>query len=90
MLKIGWSKTGRVSPFFGQWNFSTYREKAVASPGARLAIAPGQPWALEGGYSMELRFRRAKSTKDLDSAVRFAPCDMETDPLLEPVRAPGD
>jgi len=27
-------------------------------------------WVLKGGYAMELRFRQARSTKDLDLTVR--------------------
>ena len=30
---------------------------------ARLALAPGNPWVLKGGYAMELRYRMARSTK---------------------------
>lgn len=35
---------------------------------------PSQPardgWVLKGGYALEMRFRRARSTKDLDLTVR--------------------
>lgn len=40
---------------------------------ARLALAPGNPWVLKGGYAMELRYRMARSTKDLDFTVRLVP-----------------
>jgi len=34
---------------------------------------PDSPWLLKGGYAMELRFRAARATKDLDFTVRAAP-----------------
>ena len=34
------------------------------------AHAAGDGWVLKGGYAMELRFRQARSTKDLDLTVR--------------------
>jgi hypothetical protein len=33
---------------------------------ARLFHAPGSPWLLKGGYVMELRIQRARTTRDLD------------------------
>jgi hypothetical protein len=40
---------------------------------ARL-FASGHPdWVLKGGYSMELRFQRARATKDLDFTIRTKP-----------------
>jgi hypothetical protein len=54
---------------------------------ARLARVPGNPWVLKGGYAMELRYRKARSTKDLDFTMRFEPPDQpETDAILESVR----
>jgi hypothetical protein len=54
---------------------------------ARLAKVRGQPWVLKGGYAMELRYRHARSTKDLDFTMRFAPRGpVGTDPILESVR----
>ncbi len=54
---------------------------------ARLAGVPGSPWVLKGGYAMELRYRKARSTKDLDFTMRLAPPDQpETDAILEAVR----
>lgn len=40
---------------------------------ARLFGSGRSDWALKGGYSMELRFRTARATKDLDFTVRTAP-----------------
>lgn len=37
---------------------------------ARLFHSPETEWVLKGGYSMELRFRIARATKDLDFTVR--------------------
>ncbi len=54
---------------------------------ARLANAPESPWVLKGGYAMELRYLKARSTKDLDFTMRFAPPDLPVaDPILELVR----
>ena len=35
---------------------------------ARLFQTPS-PWALKGGYAMELRFQQARTTKDIDLVV---------------------
>lgn len=40
---------------------------------ARLFSRPDSAWVLKGGYAMELRFRAARATKDLDFTVRAAP-----------------
>lgn len=40
---------------------------------ARLFRLPDSDWVLKGGYAMELRFRTARTTKDLDFTVRTAP-----------------
>ena len=37
---------------------------------ARLFLEPEGPWVLKGGYAMELEFESARSTVDLDLAVR--------------------
>ena len=37
---------------------------------ARLFFEPEGPWVLKGGYAMELEFESARSTVDLDLAVR--------------------
>ena len=53
----------------------------------RLANAPQSPWVLKGGYAMELRYRKARSTKDLDFTMRSAPPTLPAaDPILELVR----
>ena len=40
---------------------------------ARLFLSGQRDWVLKGGYAMELRFRRARTTKDLDFTVRVKP-----------------
>ena len=40
---------------------------------ARLFRHPQSDWVLKGGYAMELRFRTARATKDLDFTVRANP-----------------
>lgn len=40
---------------------------------ARLFHRPDSPWLLKGGCAMELRFRAARATKDLDFTVRAVP-----------------
>jgi len=39
----------------------------------RLFHEPGAPWLLKGGYAMELRIRAARTTRDIDLAVRHLP-----------------
>jgi hypothetical protein len=38
---------------------------------ARLGSAPETPWVLKGGYAMELRYQKARATKDLDFTMRL-------------------
>jgi hypothetical protein len=38
---------------------------------ARLGSAPDSPWVLKGGYAMELRYHKARTTKDLDFTMRL-------------------
>jgi hypothetical protein len=38
---------------------------------ARLSPAPNSLWVLKGGYAMELRFQKARTTKDLDFTLRL-------------------
>lgn len=40
---------------------------------ARLFQSGDADWVLKGGYAMELRFHRARTTKDLDFTVRVKP-----------------
>lgn len=39
----------------------------------RLFATPNAPWLLKGGYAMELRFRAARTTRDIDLAMRELP-----------------
>lgn len=36
----------------------------------RLFAAPDAPWLLKGGYAMELRLKTARTTRDIDLAMR--------------------
>jgi hypothetical protein len=57
---------------------------------ARLTAVPGCPWILKGGYAMELRYRKARSTKDLDFTMRSAPADMAgTDSIRDSIQDPA-
>jgi hypothetical protein len=38
---------------------------------ARMGSAHNFPWVLKGGYAMELRYRKARTTKDLDFTMRL-------------------
>lgn len=40
---------------------------------SRLFHEPDAPWLLKGGYAMELRLRIARTTRDIDLAVRPSP-----------------
>src|SRR5579863_4989141 len=46
---------------------------------------PGKlPWALKGGYAMELRISSARATKDIDLTFRVAnPGELSNDTLLQ-------
>ncbi len=39
----------------------------------RLFANPDAPWLLKGGYAMELRIKSARTTRDIDLAVRSMP-----------------
>lgn len=39
----------------------------------RLFANPNAPWLLKGGYAMELRIKSARTTRDIDLAVRAMP-----------------
>src|SRR5271156_4039293 len=39
----------------------------------RLFANPDAPWLLKGGYAMELRLRTARTTRDIDLALRRLP-----------------
>ena len=36
----------------------------------RLFAKPDAPWLLKGGYAMELRLKTARTTRDIDLALR--------------------
>lgn len=39
----------------------------------RLFHEPDAPWLLKGGYAMELRIQKARTTRDVDLAIRQLP-----------------
>src|SRR5258706_4443166 len=39
----------------------------------RLFARPDAPWLLKGGYAMELRLKKARTTRDIDLALRQLP-----------------
>ena len=39
----------------------------------RLFANPNAPWLLKGGYAMELRIKSARTTRDIDLALRSMP-----------------
>jgi len=39
----------------------------------RLFHEPDAPWLLKGGYAMELRIQAARTTRDVDLAIRHLP-----------------
>ena len=39
----------------------------------RLFGRPGAPWLLKGGYAMELRLKTARTTRDIDLALKQLP-----------------
>ena len=55
---------------------------------ARLFRGPKTNWVLKGGYAMELRFKTARTTKDLDFTVRVAPAGRD-DILLKQIQDAG-
>ena len=55
---------------------------------ARLFRGSNTNWVLKGGYAMELRFQTARTTKDLDFAVRVAPAGRD-DALLTQLQDAG-
>lgn len=61
----------------------------------RLFAKPDAPWLLKGGYAMELRLRTARTTRDIDLAIRRLPvasADWEANlsKLLESLREAGN
>jgi len=55
---------------------------------ARLFDSGLSDWVLKGGYAMELRFRKARTTKDLDFTVRTRP-EGEEDSVLATLQEVG-
>ena len=40
----------------------------------RLFAKPDAPWLLKGGYAMELRLKTARTTRDIDLAMKTTSC----------------
>jgi len=60
----------------------------------RLFASPDAPWLLKGGYAMELRLRTARTTRDIDLAMRRLPVasadwDANLPEVLELLREAG-
>jgi hypothetical protein len=60
----------------------------------RLFARPDAPWLLKGGYAMELRIKTARTTRDIDLALRRLPVpsadwDANAAEVLEALRAAG-
>lgn len=61
----------------------------------RLFIKPDAPWLLKGGYAMELRLKTARTTRDIDLAMRRLPVvsadwDANVSAVLESLREAGN
>jgi HEPN domain-containing protein len=61
----------------------------------RLFAAPDAPWLLKGGYAMELRLKTARTTRDIDLAMRRLPVasadwDANVADVLESLREAGN
>lgn len=48
----------------------------------RLFHDPDAPWLLKGGYAMELRIRAARTTRDVDLAIRTLPTEKWDDTAI--------
>ena len=60
----------------------------------RLFTKPDAPWLLKGGYAMELRLKTARTTRDMDLALKQLPVpaadwDANAAPVLEMLRELG-
>src|ERR1700722_1394110 len=60
----------------------------------RVFAIPDAPWLLKGGYAMELRLKTARTTRDIDLAMRRLPLasadwDANMPDVLESLRAAG-
>lgn len=61
----------------------------------RLFAEPDAPWLLKGGYAMELRLKTARTTRDIDLAMRRLPMasadwDANVSDVLESLREAGN
>ena len=61
----------------------------------RLFASPDAPWLLKGGYAMELRLKTARTTRDIDLAMRRLPLasadwDANVSDVLESLREAGN
>jgi hypothetical protein len=61
----------------------------------RLFAIPDAPWLLKGGYAMELRLKTARTTRDIDLALRRLPLvsadwDANVSNVLESLREAGN
>jgi hypothetical protein len=61
----------------------------------RLFFKPDAPWLLKGGYAMELRLKMARTTRDIDLAMRRLPVtsadwDANVSDVLESLREAGN
>lgn len=61
----------------------------------RLFAKPDAPWLLKGGYAMELRLKTARTTRDIDLAMRRLPVasadwDANVADVLESLREAGN
>src|SRR5580692_9934350 len=61
----------------------------------RLFAEPDAPWLLKGGYAMELRLKTARTTRDIDLAMRRLPVasadwDANVSAVLESLREAGN
>jgi hypothetical protein len=60
----------------------------------RVFAIPDAPWLLKGGYAMELRLKTARTTRDIDLAMRRLPLasadwDANMPDVLESLREAG-
>lgn len=51
----------------------------------RLFAKPDAPWLLKGGYAMELRLKTARTTRDIDLALKRLPlCNLVNGDISRP------
>ena len=71
------------------------RQAAFDRLRCRLFANPNAPWLLKGGYAMELRLKTARTTRDIDLALRRLPVpsadwDANAVGVLESLREAGE